>query len=364
LIEVKGKGSVARILKDSLSPQGHRLTTMEIEVSRIVWCEFLTHGMLARNAHSSRAIPFNKMVEQLTGKPVRFGEANKGMQDKGEEFDAMVEIPAHLYEALEKFLWDELDGLMLVSDLKSLYEIDKVHLTAFGAWNFHRYLSVDISRAIYDAGYHKQVYNRLTEAHQMAKAVVSATEWDNYYWLRDDVAADPTLHDLASTMRKAHEQSVPQLLQPGEWHLPYVDEFRGNNGEQLFCIPQEFEDGWQDYTILTLEEAIKVSSARTGAVSFRAVDYGLEQCLRVYDKLVGDDRKHASAMQHQATPQQPHIYEHGFAEDYEVNDPKEPSTWEPGISHASRDGNLWSAQFCGWIMNRKLIPGENYKAPK
>jgi hypothetical protein len=361
MIEVKGKGSVARILKDSTSPAGHRLTTMEIEVPRIVWCEFLTHGMLARNAHSSRAIPFNKMVEQLTGKPVRFGEANKGMQDKGEKFDACVIIPPDLYSAVEQMIHDDIGIIICYEDL--LNENGELELTALGAWNLHKYLSVSISRALYDAGYHKQVYNRITEAHQMIKAVVSATEWDNYYWLRDDVAADPTLHDLASTMRKAHEQSVPQLLQPGEWHLPYVDEFRGKNGKQLFYIPTKQDDGWEDYVILSLEEAIKVSSARTGAVSFRAVDYGLEQCLRVYDKLVGDDRKHASAMQHQATPMKAAIRE-GYGVYEEVNDPRYYSTWEPGISHADRDGNLWSAQFKGFVMNRKLIPGENYKAPK
>jgi hypothetical protein len=299
---------------------------MEIEVPRIVWCEFLTHGMLARNAHSSRAIPFNKMIEQLTGKPVRFGEANKGMQDKGEEFGNLIKIVRH-------------SGTYLYTPQE--------------AWELAKEDAVEWSKAYYEAGYHKQVYNRLTEAFQMIKAVVSATEWDNYYWLRDDVAADPTLHDLASTMRKAHEQSVPQLLQPGEWHLPYVDETRVN-GQQFFYIVDA--EGVEHF--VSLEQAIKVSSARTGAVSFRAVDYGLEQCLRVYDKLVGDDRKHASAMQHQATPMKDAHFLNG------VNIAGIASTWEPGVSHADREGGLWSAQFCGWIMNRKRIPGENYKAPK
>lgn len=335
MIEVKGIGATARILKDSVSPQGVRLTTMEIEVSRTVWAEFLTHGMLCRNAHSSRAIPFEKMTANLTGKPVRFGEANKGMQDKGEEYDALIEG----------------EKVVVGSDARWAHSPEE-------AWELAKQDAIKWSRRFYKAKYHKQVYNRLTEPFQMIKAVVSATEWDNFYWLRDDIAADPTLEDLASTMRKAHEQSDPVVLQPGEWHLPYVDEFRGENGSQWFYIPQEYDDGFQDYVVLTLEEAIKVSSARTGAVSFRNVDYGLEKCLEVYDKLVGDVRKHASAMQHQATPIAQFVYDdrdvpHGN------NHPHVPSTWEPGISHADRDGNLWSAQFKGWIMNRKLIPGEN-----
>lgn len=358
MIEVKGKGSVARILKDSVSPQGHRLTTMEIEVSRIVWCEFLTHGMLARNAHSSRAIPFNKMVKQLTGKPVRFGQANKGMQDKGFEFANPVIIPEHLWQALDQYFEEEAEGACSHQDCKN--DDGQVELTAFGAWDFHRFLSVDISRALYNAEYHKQVYNRITEPHQMIKAVVSATEWDNYYWLRDDVAADPTLQDLANTMRKAHEKSTPALLQPGEWHLPYVDTY-------LYCdgtpgVWYGIFDENDQIVELTLEQAVKVSSARTGAVSFRNVDYGLEQSLGVYDKLIGDERKHASAMQHQATPMKP-CGEEPDGYRLAVNHPGFPDSWEPGISHADRDGNLWSAQLKGWIMNRKLIPGENYKKP-
>lgn len=349
MIEIKGKGSVARILKDSISPQGIRLTTMEIEVPRIVWCEFLTHGMLCRNAHSSRAIPFDKMTANLTGKPVRFGQANPGMQDKGVDYNTPVE------------LWTEPDGIGEQGYYKDYSPQE--------AWSMARASAVEFSRAYHKAGYHKQVYNRLTEAFQMVKAVVTATEWDNYYWLRDDIAADPTLEDLASTMRKAHEQSVPQLLQPGEWHLPYVKTVRNPHGKLCYLIEPDSVGGeWDE---MNLDEAIKVSSARTGAVSFRNTDYNLERCLSVYDKLVGDERKHASAMQHQATPAQAAKFVVETRDNTKVkslsrsiNIVQWPQTWEPGISHADRDGNLWSAQLKGWIMNRKLIPGENYVAQK
>jgi hypothetical protein len=51
-----------------------------------------------------------------------------------------------------------------------------------------------------------------------------------------------------------------------------------------------------------LEDAIKVSCARCAAVSFRNVDYGLEKSEQVYERLVGDERKHASAFEHCGTP--------------------------------------------------------------
>ena len=59
----------AEIIADSLSPQGHRLTTFICVFPRIVLAEFNTHRMLSRNSASSRAIPFNKMLEMVKTNP-------------------------------------------------------------------------------------------------------------------------------------------------------------------------------------------------------------------------------------------------------------------------------------------------------
>jgi len=81
---IEGKSNIkATVICDSISEQGKRITTFELEYPRIIHSELMTHRMLSRNAASSRAIPFKAMVENLNGKPVRFGAANKGMQDKG-----------------------------------------------------------------------------------------------------------------------------------------------------------------------------------------------------------------------------------------------------------------------------------------
>lgn len=55
-VGVKMKPS-AKIIADSLSPQGHRLTTMEVIMHRFVLAEFNTHRVFSRNSASSRAIP-------------------------------------------------------------------------------------------------------------------------------------------------------------------------------------------------------------------------------------------------------------------------------------------------------------------
>lgn len=333
IITVQGAyGIYATVLKHSVSPQGINLITLEISYPRIVLAELNTHRMLCKNSSSSRAIPFQKMMDQLFGRPVRFGQANPGMQDKGEEYDSPLSI-------------------------------DGYFLTPEGGWDMARENAVEMSEVFYKAGYHKQVYNRLTEPFQMMKTVVTWTEGANFFWLRYHDAADPSLAELARVMHEATSQSTPQLLRPGEWHLPYVETCYSREDGIHYAIEVEGafdfidQDTNQKFKKLTLEEAIRVSSARSAAVSFRNVDYGVEKSQEVYDKLVSDERIHGSAMEHQATPMD--AEGHDLCGCCELNVPTNPETWQEGITHMSRDGQLWSGPLRGWIQNRKLIPGEN-----
>lgn len=342
MITVKGKAGIsATILLDSINAAGDRMLTFELEYPRLILAELNTHAMLAKNSFSSRAVPFEKMLNQLTGRPVRFGANQAGMQDKGEDFDALVR-------------GRDDDGLCF-GDVRNFY-------SPLDAWELARDDAIFWARAFKEAGYHKQVYNRLLEAFQMMKTVLSATEMDNFWWLRDHSAADPTLAELARCMREASEQSTPTLMKAGEWHLPYLDvtyaEGGPNGPMQVF---------WVDGKVVSLEDAIMVSCARCAAVSYRNEGYGLEKSKEIYNNLVGGDRKHASAFEHCATPMKPYEYTWGgpnASTKTHVNNCGKPHTWEPGISHADHVGKLWSGKFKGWIQFRKLIPGENYTKPK
>lgn len=341
MIEVAGKyGIYAKVLKHSISPQGINLLTFEVSYPRIVLAELNTHGMICKNSSSSRAIPFEKMAQSLTGRPVRFGANQAGMQDKGEEYDAQVNILDYEHDG------GPTDGTMMAVFYTTPPD---------EAWRIAQERALELSEAFYKAGYHKQVYNRLTEPFQMMKTVLTATEYANFFWLRDHDAADPSLRELARCMHEAAKMSKPMLLLPGEWHLPYLMSHRRIQDDVLEYSIFSEEEGCQ--LVIPLEDAIKVSTARCGAVSFRNIDYGVEKSRSVCDKLVGDLRKHGSAFQHQGTPMQALQCE---TEDSScVNDPWYPRSWEEGITHADRYKQLWSAQFRGWIMHRKLIPGEN-----
>jgi hypothetical protein len=268
------------------------------------------------------------------------------MQDTGEDYDA----PVKMFYPL---------GLGFHYDYNDIGEPEIRNFTPQEAWEMAKQDALKWSNAFAEAGYHKQVYNRRTEADQMIRVLTTMTETANFYWLRDDVAADPTLAEVARCMREAHKLSKPQVLKSGEWHLPFVGSYWWED-KQVFHLTTD--DGL-GYTSLGIEDAIKVSCARSAATSFRNENYGLEKSLQVYDRLVNGDKVHAGALEHAAKVMQPYTYEFAgpnACTTKHINNRSYAHTWEPGISHVDRDGNFWSGNFKSWIQWRKLVPNENY----
>ena len=73
----------AKIVADSVSPQGDRLISVLCTFPRIILSEINTHRMLSKNTSSSRAIPFKKMVEAVQKDPfipIAWQKEHKGMQ--------------------------------------------------------------------------------------------------------------------------------------------------------------------------------------------------------------------------------------------------------------------------------------------
>jgi hypothetical protein len=320
-IVVEGKAGIrVEVVLHSISEAGKEIITFLVDHPRLVHSEELKHRQFSYSAASSRAIPSAKMAEQLTGMPVSFGKNQGGMQ-AGEEWNAPV----------------------LLADRE---------LTPETAWEFAKQGAMMVSKAFADAGYHKQVYNRLTEPFQMIRVLVTATETDNFYWLRNDKAADPTLQEQARCMQEAHKLSTPQVLKAGQYHLPFVESLLSSDDSGLqYFYETESAVGTTDY--LSLEDAIKVSCARCAATSFRNENYGLEKSLQVYDRLVNGDKVHAGALEHCATPmEKTELSLSDFMDGYE---------WQDGVSHMDKDGFMWSGNFKGWIQYRKTTPNECYK---
>ncbi len=274
MIEVK-------VIEDSISEAGDRLTTLQLKYQRMIHSEFMTHRVFSRNASSSRAIPVKKMIAQVwndPAMPVHWGKNQAGMQAYG-----------------------ELYGLKCK--------------TAIGLWKLAAKGACVIAWGMTKVGLHKQVANRILEPFQYIHVVVTATEWTNFFALRDHEAAAPEIRNLAREMKWQIEGSFPRRLRRGEWHLPYVTS----------------EEAWVLGTII----ASKVSAARCARVSYLKHDgekSSVTEDLDLYQRLVGSMPIHASPVEHQATPDTP-----------------DGNHWE----HPELHGN-----FKGWIQNRKMVESD------
>lgn len=310
----------AKIIADSIYA-GHRITTYELEYPRFIHAEFLTHRLFSRNAASSRAIPVKKQIELVKenpAMPIHWGMNEPGMS-ASEECNEYVATP---------FPWTDDNG-------REIWLVDG--LRRHEAWLEARDRAVEVAEAFANAGYHKQIVNRLIEPYAHIKVVLTSTEFDNFWWLRNHPDAQPEIHELARHMLIALAASTPVYLNPGDWHLPYYNDgyWRMSNHDRV-----ERE----------LEEAIAVSASCCAQVSYRRLDDSIEKALNIHKRLVESKPVHASPFEHQATP---------------IADDPASLKWPTGTTHVDHEGEWWSANFRGWIQNRQLMDEHtcwNYEA--
>ena len=282
----------AKVIADSVSEEGKRITTLELCYPRFIHSEFMTHRVFSRNASSSRAIPVSVMLSRIwncPAMPIHWGQNEKGMQAK-------AELPKWKRK-LAQALWKTAGRTACVF--------------AWGATKL---------------GLHKQVANRITEPWQHISVIVTATEWENFFELRDHEDAQPEIQKLAIEIRRAMIGSVPKLLKSGEWHLPYI-----TPDDRLAAFDKTFGYDW---AILC-----KISAARCCRVSYLKHDgtkASLCEELNLCDRLAASRPIHASPFEHQATPDSLGVDAFGVKQ-YEWLRP-------------SQHGNL-----VGWIQNRKLL---------
>jgi hypothetical protein len=289
----------AKIIADSLSPDGIRMTTMEIEYPRFILAELNTHRMLSKNSASSRAIPVKAMHEHIranTAAPVYWGKNQAGMKAR---------------EALD--VHDTIEAMMI--------------------WEQARDSALEYSRQLAYIDAHKQITNRITEPWMIMKTVISGTEWANFFWLRAHADAQPEIHELAMKMHSAYIKSIPMELNPLDWHLPYVTTIRNERG-----VIEYFDANGQ---WLTTNEARIISASCCAQVSYRKSDDSVDKARKIFAQLIESQPCHASPVEHQATPM--------FRPD---------SFADQGTTHLDRKGQAWSGNLRGWVQFRKLIPGE------
>jgi len=268
----------------------------------------MTHRQFSRNASSSRAVPVEKLIEDIkndTAGPIFWGKNQPGMQ----AFEECTNLVYGTYSNEQ-------------------------------AWLVARDRAIDMAQEFHKAGYHKQIVNRLLEPFSHINVVVTSTEWSNFFALRIHPSAQPEIQQLARSMKLAMDISTPKKLDYGHWHLPYITEEDKTQLEgDLKAL--KYAGGDQGVPKLNVEKEfidtlIKCSVARCARVSYMTYEMKkptVAEDLKLYERLLGAQPIHASPAEHMAYP-----------------DMKDSlNNWH----HPELHGN-----FRGWIQYRKTLEGE------
>lgn len=245
-----------------------RIASLVVKFPRYILAEVNTHRVFSRSFSSSRAIPTKRMIANIRrdpAMPIHWGENRPGMQ-------ATVELDGWRYEAA-RLLW--LAGMWIMTTLALI----GLRL-----------------------GMHKQVVNRMVEPWAHVTGIITSTEWDNFFKLRNHPDADPTFRLLASRMYAALEKSTPRILDHGDWHMPFILAEDITERRKVF-----YDRGLRDralHSAATLDLLV-VSAARCARVSYANFDgkrSTFEEDVALCEKLAGAEPRHASPFEHQATP--------------------------------------------------------------
>lgn len=200
---------------------GDEIITYRLTYPRIILAQLNTYKQITKITASSRAQPFNKVVEVIENDPfipMAYQKTHKGMQ-----------------------------GTEYFTDEEEIRQRDLEWLTA-------RDKAVEQAKKLNDLGVTKQVTNRILEAYMWVTQLVTGTReayehlfnqrcpeyevngvkgrskkemglnlTDEEWLLSNKGHAEIHFMDLAEKMYDALGDSEPKELKPGELHIPYLD---------------------------------------------------------------------------------------------------------------------------------------------
>lgn len=363
----------AKIVADSISPQGHRITSMLLTYPRFIHGEVMTHRMFSRNSASSRAIPFEKMVKMVEEDPfipIAWQKDHKGMQ--GTEY---IRGNKEIQYCIDTWLRGRDYSIRVAKTLNKKAAFPKG----------------DFDSSYEDINVSKQLCNRLLEPFMWHTVLVTATEWDNFFELRcrqypywfyncdgsqdckilkskkdfieehgsnapfysiggkkfDEMSdldwikfsnsgAEIHIQTLAESMWDAINENTPKQLKAGEWHIPF--------GDNISYIPTPsamMVSSLSHQQAVAIEQKIKVATARCARLSYMThdgeIDY--EKDIKLHDSLLKN--YHMSPFEHCARA----MNDSEYKEFVKTKLGKMSHEWDYG----------WCNNFRGWIQYRYLI---------
>lgn len=240
----------ARILADSINPAGSRLTSFLATYPRFIHSEFMTHRVFSRNAASSRAIPFRRMLKDINDHPAMpeyWGVEKPGMQSGEAMNETDCRVTINNIDQIRRFVCHWIEQTKGATDL------------------------------------HKSIANRYLEpwAHITVLATATDKGLANFFALRAHPAAQPEFQVLAYQMLAQYIEHKPTRLYWGEWHIP---SFGGN--------PMVVIGG------SGISDEIKIATARCARLSYLTFDgeHSPEKDIKLHDDLLAN--KHMSPFEH------------------------------------------------------------------
>lgn len=282
---------------------GEEIITYKLTFPRIILSEVNTYKMMEKNTSSSRAIPFEKMVEVVEKEPfipIAWQLSHKGMQ--GNQY---ITNP-YVIEKKKGYWLDSRDrAVTSASDLVSS-EIKGTHYEQNEDGSFKEKSVTLISNSTVT----KQLANRLLEPFMWTTQLITGTresfehlfeqrcpiynvenlkftskrdviklyphlkDMTDLEWLQcNSGQAEIHFMDLAEKMYDALNESTPDELYDEEWHVPFKEEILKNKETK----------GIKDF-----EDLVKMSCAMTARISYTKIGdentLTLEQAKRIYDK--------------------------------------------------------------------------------
>jgi thymidylate synthase ThyX len=279
----------SKIITASCTENSKPIITFEIECPTWVWWDILTHRQLSRNASSTRAIPTRKFREEVRnnpGLPIKFTKNQKGMMCNSPYTEKREEEIRNKYKEVLEYLLEAHESL------ESEYDISKQDLNVL-----------------------------LTPFYQF-KAVITATEWDNFFNLRVSPEAKPSVQQLAAMMyvqylyvleysrgtdyRQINSKIETSIAKTGVLDKSEISEFVHKWGKEVQLIYTEPGDLHLPY-LRNFEKispyAKEISAARCARVSYKTFETGrysdTSDDLRLCNKLL--ESGHLSPFEHVAT---------------------------------------------------------------
>ena len=240
----------SKIIKDS-KVINSRIVSLQVRLPTIILAELNTHRVFSRNASSLRAIPVKTIIDRVEKTPF---------------------IPSVWTSNKSGMQGDVITDEDLILELKE-------------KWINSSKKAIESAKELLELGAHKQITNRLLMPYTYTDDIITSTKWENFFNLRLHEDAEPHIRELAVEMKKAMNNSDPDILSANDRnaiHLPYVTKEERSN--------------------ISLDVCKKISVARCARVSYRLFNGNItdiDSDINLFNKL--KESKHASPFEHVAT---------------------------------------------------------------